>query len=126
MMKAKPMNRVLIIDDEVDICFLLGALFRQMNYEVFFALGMEEGLRKARSVMPEVVLLDVNLPDGNGIDALPLIRQALPKSQILLMSAHVMEREKQYLKSRGADEFLLKPITKEMIAQALNHPQSRV
>jgi two-component system, OmpR family, response regulator len=114
------MDRVLIIDDEEDICFLLSGLLKAMNYTVEYALDLQSGMEKARAHNPGTVLLDVNLPDGNGIDALPLFRHALPDSRIILMSAHMLEQEKSLLKARGADDFLSKPISTDMIQKVLS------
>lgn len=114
------MKKVLIIDDEEDICFLLSGLLKQLKYSVDFANDLNSGLAKAKESAPDILLLDVNLPDGNGIEALPIFRQALPNTSILLMSAHMLEQDKSELKSKGADDFLPKPISMDMIATVLN------
>lgn len=69
------MANILIIDDDQSICTALAKIIKRMDHEVVYALTLKEGLYKVSSLAFDVVFLDVRLPDGNGLDALPRIRE---------------------------------------------------
>ena len=65
------MSKILIIDDEPMVCRTLSRRIEKMGHEVCHALTLEDGLREVSSNEFDVVFLDVHLPDGDGLDALP-------------------------------------------------------
>jgi two-component system, OmpR family, KDP operon response regulator KdpE len=112
-------HKVLIVDDEHDICFLLGRLFRKKNYVVAIANTLTDGLAQLIEIKPSILFLDVQLPDGSSLDALPNIRKEHPKVKIVIMSANDGAIEKKQAFDNGADLFISKPINKEVINQTL-------
>ena len=82
------MKRVLIVDDEVDLCLLIKNYLSRKNYEVHTAHTLSEGFRKLESLHPDVLLLDNNLPDGMGWKAAERIHQQYPEINITLISAY--------------------------------------
>ena len=72
------MNKILIIDDEVQIRKLLARIMELEGYEVFLAADCKSGLKQIPAHQPEVVLCDVFLPDGNGIDLVLNIKINIP------------------------------------------------
>lgn len=83
------MNRkkVLIIDDEIDLCHLLKSYFLRNNYEVYLSHTLEQGLSFLKALKPDIVFLDNNLPDGLGWSIAPEIASGFPDIQINLISA---------------------------------------
>lgn len=59
-------KKVLIIDDEVDLCLLLKTYLNRRNYEVYYSHTLREGMNQFRQVDPDILFLDNNLPDGVG------------------------------------------------------------
>jgi DNA-binding response OmpR family regulator len=59
--------KVLMIDDEVDYCQIMKNFFTKRNYEVYLAYTLNDGLNLLNSVRPDILFLDNNLPDGQGI-----------------------------------------------------------
>ncbi len=80
------MANVLIVDDEVTICKLLAMPIRKENHHVMYALTLEEGLTCAADGNFDVIFLDVNLPDGNGLDALPRFKAAPSSPDIIIIT----------------------------------------
>ena len=80
------MAKVLIIDDDPLICDLLSLVFKRMDHETTLAFDLESGLQKAYSGPYDVVFLDVNLPDGNGLERLPEIRRAPSQPEVIIMT----------------------------------------
>ncbi|HEY9840119.1 MAG: response regulator transcription factor [Candidatus Sericytochromatia bacterium] len=103
--------RVLIIDDSVEMIDVLSQLLAKENCEVVCASTSEEGLRLHESFAPEIVLSDIMLPDGNGMDICRHIRQKDPYCQILLLSALKEELDKVLGLELGADDYITKPFS---------------
>jgi DNA-binding NtrC family response regulator len=80
-------KKVLIIDDEVDLCLLMKSYFLRKNYEVYIAHTLNDGMTKLHEVTPDYLFIDYNLPDGLGWDKLPEMYQANPATQFHLISA---------------------------------------
>lgn len=81
-------KKIVIIDDEEDLCHLMKTFLVDLNYEVFLAHTLTSGMELVGSVHPDIVFVDNNLPDGLGWDKLDQIKSALPNSRINLMSAY--------------------------------------
>ena len=82
------MGKVLIIDDEKQILGLLSRIIGLKGYEVLQAATCKAGLRQMEQHSPEVVLCDVFLPDGNGVDLVSDLKKLRPLSEIILLTAH--------------------------------------
>lgn len=82
------MKRVLIIDDEVDLCILLTSYLSKRNYEVFTAHTLIDGFKKLEFFSPDILLLDNNLPDGMGWIEADNIHRKYPDINITLISAY--------------------------------------
>ncbi|HRO42701.1 MAG TPA: response regulator [Flavipsychrobacter sp.] len=80
-------RKVLIIDDEIDLCHLLKSYFLRKNYEVYLSHTLEQGLSFLKTLQPDIIFLDNNLPDGVGWSIAPQIASELPETHINLISA---------------------------------------
>lgn len=107
--------KVLIIDDEKDICLLLKMLLRQRNYESVLANSIGEAEGVLHQLKPDLIFLDNNLPDGLGINYINDIRNVHPEAKIIMITAHDSPTERDKAISRGADEFIGKPFSREKI-----------
>lgn len=79
---------VLIIDDEVKLRSLLARLLQLENYEVSEAGDCQSGLKKLAQQDFPVVLCDVKLPDGNGVELTAEIKQKFPQTEVILLTAY--------------------------------------
>ena len=115
---------VLIIEDEKSICDFIAKNLIAQDYKVTTASTGKEGLAILTSALPDLVLLDLGLPDMDGLDIIKKTREwsSLP---ILVISARVQEREKVAALDAGADDYITKPFgTEELMARirtALRH-----
>jgi DNA-binding NarL/FixJ family response regulator len=111
--------RILVTDDHAVLRAGLTAL---LNAEADFTVVGEaadggEALRIAQAVQPDVILLDINMPGVNGLDALPLLRQATPKSRILVLTMHDdITYLRQVLRAGGAGYVLKQAADKELLS----------
>lgn len=81
-------KKILIIDDEVDLCILMRHYLVQRQYEVSYAHTLKEGMSLFQHWKPDVIFLDNNLPDGTGWSKIDDILQVKPDLKIFLMSGY--------------------------------------
>ena len=102
--------RVLVIDDEPEITRALRSILARHGYEPILAATAQEGLALLERRRPDLVLLDLVLPDGDGIEISGLIRQERRLDvPIIILSAHGEEHQKVRALDLGADDYLTKP-----------------
>ena len=108
---------ILLVDDETEICFLLGNMLRRAGVNCDVAHSMAEGREQLRSGNYSAVFLDIHLPDGLGYEMIPDIRERQPHAQVIAISA--VDNERKNAKDRGADLFIPKPFDKGSILGGL-------
>jgi two-component system OmpR family response regulator len=81
-------KRIVIIDDEEDLCHLMKTYFLELNHEVFLANTLASGLSLIKEVSPDVLFIDNNLPDGLGWEKMAYLMQEYPSCKINLISAY--------------------------------------
>ena len=111
------MRRILVIDDEAQIRRLLEIALSNLDWEVFSAPTGLEGLETARGAKPDLILLDLNLPDMSGADLLSRLREwsTIP---VIVISVRDAERDIIALLNAGADDYVVKPFyTNELVAR---------
>ena len=103
--------RILIVEDEPDM--LLGLKHNLMfeGFEVVTAATGTEGLQVWRSMRPQLVLLDVMLPEKDGFTVLTEMRKEDPDTPVLLLTAKSLEADKVYGLNLGADDYITKPFS---------------
>jgi DNA-binding response OmpR family regulator len=80
-------KKILIIDDETDLCLLLKEYFVKKHYEVILSHSLSEGEHLLKDTRPDIIFLDNNLPDGFGWGLAPKIAIEFPDTYIVLVSA---------------------------------------
>ncbi len=80
------LNNVLIIDDDEQVCRFLSKIFKGMGYDVSYELTLKQGLSKIFSDSVDILFLDVHLPDGNGLEAIDMIRQHPFAPEIIIIT----------------------------------------
>ncbi len=103
------MSNILIIDDDVVLCEMLLAGIERMGHFSSYALTLEEGIRAARKGSWDVIFLDVWLPDGNGLDALPAVRSIPCSPEVIIFTGEGDPDGAQTAIQRGAWDYVEKP-----------------
>ena len=112
-----PSARILVIDDEQNIVDLVGAYLRPEGYEVHAAMDGPSGLDAARTLKPDLIVLDVMLPGLDGIELLNRLRRE-SDVYVILLTARSSETDKIVGLSVGADDYLTKPFSpRELVAR---------
>jgi two-component system, OmpR family, KDP operon response regulator KdpE len=114
---TQAMHQILVVEDEPDIRNILRALFEGDHYRFIEAGTAERGEIEARSHKPDLLLVDLGLPDGNGVDLIRRVRSWSPVP-IIVLSARTMEEQKIAALDAGADDYVTKPFsTPELLAR---------
>ena len=111
-------KKVLIVEDEGDMCLLINILLSGKGIELDHVptlAGAEVYLKEAQ---PAVVILDNRLPDGLGLDFIPVIKKTHPATKVIMISGFDKAAEDVALEN-GADTYLSKPFTKEQLFAAV-------
>ncbi|MGQ9502308.1 MAG: AAA family ATPase [Anaerolineae bacterium] len=135
-------HRILLVDDDPVLLKTLGLAFHRAGYEVVVALDGPEALQKAEEKLPDIIILDIMMPEMSGYEVCQRLRK-LPGAEhipIIMLSALGRVEDKLAGFSAGADDYLVKPVTpQEMLTrvqvllarsahlmEARRHAQSRV
>jgi two-component system response regulator AtoC len=111
-------KRILIIDDELSLLESLEMYLQEKGYAVACAQSAVEGLNQCRRFDPQVIILDIRLPDGNGLEVLRQLTRLGRKNIIIITAFHDMDMTIEAMKG-GAFEYLPKPIDVEELEQAV-------
>ena len=106
-------RRILIIDDERPILLTLEALLGRHGYQPETAATAASGLRLLQRNTPAVVLLDLQLPDADGLEMLEQIKREHPETQVIILTAHDSLNNAIESIKRGAYHFISKPYAPE-------------
>lgn len=108
------MRRVLIVEDQADIRKLIRMTLEFEPYEVHEAADGAEGLRLARALLPDLILLDVMMPgdlDGLAVCSRVRAEPALARTRVVLLTARGQVKDRDAGQQAGADEYLVKPFS---------------
>lgn len=114
---SKP--QALIIDDEVDICYLLRGILRHAKVEASYVTTLAEAQKFLEKEDPTVIFLDNHLSDGLGMDYIRHIKRKHPSSKIIMITAHDTAHDRERAYNEGVDYFISKPFTRETILSTI-------
>ena len=109
------MAKILIIDDEEQLRRLMARIIGLEGYEVAEAPDCASGMKTLRRYDPDVVLCDVKLPDGNGVEMVGRIKEAAPATEVILLTAYGNIPDGVQAIKNGAFDFLPKPLDDEKL-----------
>lgn len=113
-------KKALIVDDERDICFLLGNILKQKNIQPAYAGSIAEAETILQSSSPfYFVFLDNHLPDGFGVDQIKSWKERFPSVRFIMITAHDSGEEQLKAENGGVESFIGKPFSKEIILKAI-------
>jgi len=110
--------RILIVDDEKAVRAALGRLLatRKEWLVVGEAADGAEAIGKARELQPDIVIMDITMPEMNGLDATPEIKKALPSAEVLIFTQHDSTQMIRQAQNAGASGYLLKSQANWLVA----------
>lgn len=107
--------RIAVIEDEISLRLSLEVGFVDLGYDVKTAANLQEGIQVLRKYQPDLLFLDIRLPDGNGIEILPELKRSFPNLQIVMMTAYGNTAMIVQAIKNGANNYLNKPFEWEEV-----------
>lgn len=104
------MSKILVIDDEVEICLILDKFLSKNGYAVTTAHTGEDGLEKSKAVDYDLIISDFRLPDYNGLDLLKKIKQSRSRAQVIIITGYSDIRMAVEVIKFGAIDYITKPL----------------
>jgi DNA-binding response OmpR family regulator len=120
-MASTPHLRVLVADDERDAANTLLWLLRDEGYDARAAYDGAEVLRTAREFTPDVVILDIGMPELNGYDVARALRARHPRIVLIALTAWKQNTDKMFAQMAGFDHHLGKPCDPRALMELLRH-----
>lgn len=111
--------QILHVDDDPDIRLLISASLREFGYVVATAGTVAEALELAERIKFDLFILDVRLPDGNGIELCQKVNRLQPKSPVVYYSAYASDEEQQAALSICGDAYLKKPVSAAVLEKTI-------
>lgn len=115
-------GKILIVDDEPDILEIIGYNLKLEGYETFTARDGNEAVQKTRLIRPDLIILDIMMPNKNGLDACREIKSnhELKDTMILFLTALNEEKSEIQGLNIGADDYIAKPIKPKLLVSRIN------
>ena len=113
-------NKVLIVDDELDICYLLSGMLKQRNFLTGFVNTLSDAAHALQTDTPSLLFLDNHLPDGFGLDFIPYIKKNYPAVKVIMITAHDGAADRKQAYDGGVDLFVAKPLNRKLINDAID------
>lgn len=109
------MIRLLVVDDEPEICDFLKSFFEDREFQVQSALSGEQALQAVERFHPQVILLDIMMGSVDGISVLKQIKTKHPKTKVIMVTALETTEKIEEAMRAGADNYITKPLSLEYL-----------
>lgn len=111
--------RILLVDDHDDTRRILARLLARLGHDVQLAQDVKTALAMIESAVPEVIISDIGLPDGSGLDLMTAVRKGHPEVHGIALSGFGMDEDRRRSQDAGFEHHLIKPLDFEMLEKIL-------
>jgi len=108
-------NKLLVVDDDVEICEFLKSFFEDRDFKVAVANNGTQALEQVALFHPEVVLLDIQMPGMGGLQVLKKIKETHPRVKVIMVTAVETQEKIEEAMRSGADNYITKPLSLEYL-----------
>ena len=120
MTHDKPAYHTLVVDDELDVCFLLKSILKLKDTSVACAGTIDQAKAELSRQQPDILFLDNYLPDGAGMDLIRYVKDNFPQTKIIMISAQDSAANQRRAIQFGAQKFLPKPFIVDELDNTLH------
>jgi DNA-binding response OmpR family regulator len=113
------MRKIMVVDDELDICDFVKSFFQDRGYAVLTALSGEDAIEISKKENPELVLLDLKMKGMDGIATLKHLREANRKQKVIMVTALEDQDKMDEACRQGACDYILKPLMLDYLESAV-------
>lgn len=111
--------KLLIIDDEPDLCSLFKQVFEEEGHQVNTATSAQEGIERARRAQPDLIFLDLLMGGMDGIACLKRLRRVAQRSKVVILTGHGALRTAKQAMRLGAYDYTAKPFDLDLIRELI-------
>ena len=116
------MKKILVVDDEIDVCDFVKHFFEERNFRVFTALNGTDAIMLVRKEKPGIILLDIRMKGMDGIETLRRIREIDKKVKVIMVTAVDDSEKMNVADNLGASQYVTKPLVlEELESVVMNH-----
>lgn len=121
-------GRILVVEDNMDTYELVRFILEKNGYDTFLAMNGRDGVNAATKQMPDLIIMDLAMPEMDGWTATRLIKNdARTKSiPLITLTAHALPGDRQRAMDSGCDEYITKPMDLLELLESVDHWLSRV
>jgi DNA-binding response OmpR family regulator len=126
---ARVAPRILVVDDEPDAVDLIAFNLKAAGYDVVAAMDGEEAVKKAKALLPDLIVLDLMLPEVDGLEVCKILRRdpATARLPIIMLTAKAAEIDRVLGLELGADDYITKPFSpRELVLRVKNVLQRQI
>ena len=109
------MKKLLIVDDEAGIVEEIKDYFTEEGFEVHIADTGKEGIEQLADIKPDLLLLDMRLPDMSGVEVLKVVKRSSPRTKVIVNTGYVDQAVIDEAAKLGRDSFIQKPFNLEQL-----------
>ncbi len=120
-----PEPKILIVEDEEDLAENLADLLELEGYTTKICLSGEEALEEIKTSLPDIALLDIQLPEIDGIEVLRRLKELQPTLPVVMVSASSQRGMGEKIKEYGADGMIMKPYDQDELLQLIEELLTR-
>lgn len=117
--------KILLVDDEKEFVQTLSERLKTRNFESSIAYDGEQALEMVRKDIPDVIILDLIMPGIDGIETLRQVKELHPEIEVIILTGHGSDREKELAEELGAFAYLRKPVNINDLAQKMKEAYAR-
>lgn len=111
------MAKLLVVDDESEICDFLRGFFQERGYDVRTAQSGDEALQEIERDKPDVMLLDIKMPGKDGLEVLREVKRRKPDVRVIMVTALETSEKIEQAMRLGADNYITKPLSLDYLEQ---------
>ena len=121
------MSKILIVEDNEMNMRLFSDLLKSKGYQVFQCTEGKKALAEAKKIKPDLILMDIQMPEVDGLTATKLIRgtPAIAKTKIIAVTAFAMDGDADRILAGGCDDYISKPISIEPFLKTIDKALSK-
>ncbi len=109
------MKRIMVVEDNEDNMYLIGFIIKKRGYHVIEAINGQKGVELAAGEKPDLILMDIQLPDFDGLETTRRIRKLDSEVPIIALTSYAMAGDKQKALQAGCNGYIEKPINPDTI-----------
>jgi CheY-like chemotaxis protein len=121
-------GRILVVEDNMDTYELVHFILEKNGYDTFLAMNGRDGVNAATKQMPDLIIMDLAMPEMDGWTAMRLIKSDVRTSSIpmVALTAHVLPADRQRAMDAGCDEYITKPMDLLDLVDSVDYWLSKV